>query len=1583
MSHYTWASEVDGIPVTYAFTYGAARFIIINTEYNVLDSDEQAAQAAFVKNEVQEAKALGQWTIVEFHKPIYTGANHLDDADTITGRKYWSSVLSGIGVDAVLAGHDHVLSRGFVKADGTKADVTTKVYDRTYLASQPDHAPLHYVANCGSTLKFYAPLPNNDWIDENDPIAPDYGFLDINSALPAGDELNPDGPCTNDDLEGTDPEYLRYPTFVAVTLSDAEMKLDAWMTGFDRNSNYIAKETFLYDSLTIQRDGVSSGITETEQQLKRVRLIADGNTISRESSVNLNLTGKDYLENELDLSSFTIVYKEDVEGVVNISEDGIVTLHDDLTESASVKVWAEVTDGEKTVISDKVSITAQVVSEEEEDVTYVPDVPWATTITAPIKNALDDMEERPDGTLDYDSSDLEITWEKDDNNQLIGLRFADLPVPAGATVLEAYIQFSVDEADKNTDPFKVKIYAENTADAAPFENINNTVSSRSKTAGYISWKNIPFWTVEHEAGPDQQTPNLAPLVQEIVNKEGWSAGNALSFILKGEGRRSAESYEGSGGVAEQIPTLHLTYITDTKKIIAPIKNSLDDMEERPDGSLDYDSSDLEITWEKDDNNQLIGLRFEDLSIPKEAVIIDAYVQFSVDEADKNTDPFDVQIYAEDSPDAAPFENITNTVSSRTKIADYISWKNIPFWTVEHEAGPDQQTPNLAPLVQEIVNKEGWSAGNALSFILKGEGRRSAESYEGSGGVAEQIPTLYLRYAVPDSSELEGVNLKLIGRYYSSGQVGVMKEAGTEIVDYDPVSQKVFIANGADSAMDIVDLNTLSSGQYADLPLTQRIVIADLELGVSDITSVAVNRQNDLVAVAVPASVKTDNGMVVFLNKAGTVINTVSVGTLPDMITFTPDGSKLLVANEGEPNDDYTVDPVGSVSIIDLAGGAENAVVHNVFFDGVFYDPNVRIFGNNGQSTPQQDFEPEYIAVENNSTAYVVLQENNAIAGLDIDNKVFTHIYGLGFKDHSLTDNGLDASDKDSLVNIQSWPVLGMYLPDGISMFNTGGKSYVLTANEGDARDYDAYSEEERVKDIKDDIELKAENYGGYNQSELDALLSGGLFDDNKLGRLKITTANGKNASGKYESLYSYGARSFSIWNADDFSLVYDSGDDFEKVIFQSLPDYFNVSNSDVDFDSRSDDKGPEPEDVEVGKIGDHYYAFIGMERISGIMVYDITDPAAPKFATYFNSRDFSADVAGDVAPEGLKFIPGDESPTGTPILLAAHEVSGTVAVYEITGDEEQDGWNLTVMHTNDTHAHLDNIARRTAAIERIRSEASNNLLLDAGDVFSGTLYFTQYQGQADLEFMNMLGYDAMALGNHEFDKGPHGLAKFLTGSYTEGYQTAPQFPLVNANFDFSNEPALSSLAQTTVAEEGTDLLGGRIYPAVILDVNGEKVGILGLDTEDTEEISSPGGNININDAFTAAANAVSELSNKGINKIIALTHLGWDRDLQLAQDVEGIDIIVGGHSHTDPADYPAVVDAENTPTVVVQAGEHGQLLGRLNVSFDADGKIIQQNGLLLDVTTYAEDTAVAARLAEYADPLEELENTVVGSTQVN
>lgn len=254
-SHFTWGSQVNGVPVTYAFDYGAARMIIINAEnaYSMNNETARAAQTEFLRSEVSKAKAEGKWTIVGFHKSIYSGANHMDDSDVIFNRKYWSPIFAELNVDAVLQGHDHVLSRGFVKGDGTKADVTQKVTDRVYTADQPQNAPLYYVGNTGSTLKFYAPLPNNDWIQPGDPVAPDFGYLDINSALPAGHPLNPLGPDTNDDFEDIDKNFVRLPTFTAVTVSKNTIKYETYMTGFNQDTNTIVKDTFLYDSLTVKK----------------------------------------------------------------------------------------------------------------------------------------------------------------------------------------------------------------------------------------------------------------------------------------------------------------------------------------------------------------------------------------------------------------------------------------------------------------------------------------------------------------------------------------------------------------------------------------------------------------------------------------------------------------------------------------------------------------------------------------------------------------------------------------------------------------------------------------------------------------------------------------------------------------------------------------------------------------------------------------------------------------------------------------------------------------------------------------------------------------------------------------------------------------------------------------------------------------------------------------------------------------------------------------------------------------------------------------------------------------------------------
>ncbi|SFF57734.1 LysM domain-containing protein [Halobacillus alkaliphilus] len=530
--------------------------------------------------------------------------------------------------------------------------------------------------------------------------------------------------------------------------------------------------------------------------------------------------------------------------------------------------------------------------------------------------------------------------------------------------------------------------------------------------------------------------------------------------------------------------------------------------------------------------------------------------------------------------------------------------------------------------------------------------------------------------------------------FSSG--AEFAEGGTEIVTYDPATKRLFSVNGAESAVDIIDLSSLKQGQSETkkLPLMKRVQLEDLSgdlSNVSGITSVSLHPNGDYAAVAVPAEPAQDAGYVVFMDIDGNYISHVSVGALPDMVTFTPDGKKLLVANEGEPSEDYETNPEGSVSIIDVTGNIDELTeesVKEVTFKDAPIDEDIRKM--NQDNTYEEDLEPEYIVVEEDGkTAYVVLQESNAVATLDIEAGSFTEVKSLGYKDHSLKENGFDASNEDGEINIEPHPVLGMYQPDGIALFEKDGKSYLLTPNEGDAQDYDGYSEETRVGDIADQYDLKSENFEGYTQKELDRLVENGLFEEDQLGRLKTTISAPKNEDGKYEAVYGYGARSFTIRDTASMDVVYDSADEFEQVAAKALPDFFNTDDEENAFDNRSDDKGPEPEAVVTGSVGDKDYAFVGLERQSGIMVYDITNPEEASFVKYFTSRDFSKDMpAGDVAPEGLQFLEADHSPTGEPLLIAGHEISGTIAAYSLT--DLNDGENKNDDRSNEDVHEVEN-----------------------------------------------------------------------------------------------------------------------------------------------------------------------------------------------------------------------------------------------------------------------------------------------------
>ncbi|WP_156320925.1 choice-of-anchor I family protein [Bacillus sp. JCM 19041] len=433
---------------------------------------------------------------------------------------------------------------------------------------------------------------------------------------------------------------------------------------------------------------------------------------------------------------------------------------------------------------------------------------------------------------------------------------------------------------------------------------------------------------------------------------------------------------------------------------------------------------------------------------------------------------------------------------------------------------------------------------------------------------------------------------------------------------------------------------------------------------------------------------------IFITSNGNHLSTIEVGALPDMVTFTPDGEKLLVANEGEPNDDYSVNPEGSVSIIDVGSGADQAeTIETATFTDEIIEENVRKV--HPDSSYVEDLEPEFIAVTSDSSlAYVVLQENNAIATLDLNENKFTSVKSLGYKDHSEAGNGMDVSDKDRKINIQQWPVLGIHQPDAIALYETNGKTYIVTPNEGDAQDYEGFSEEARAAELQDKVAFNADLFAGFSQEELDQLVEDDLFADENLGRLNVTTSAPTNEDEQYEALYSFGGRSFSIFDADTMELVFDSGDEFEQKLAEINPDFFNTNHEEDAFDDRSDNKGPEPETVELAEIDGKTYAFIALERDGGLFVYDITNPAEAKYEAYFSTRDFSdEDTPSDNAPEGLTFVPASKSPSGEPTLLASYEISGTVASFTIGSGNSSTAPTETI-HTVQTGDTLFEIGLR-------------------------------------------------------------------------------------------------------------------------------------------------------------------------------------------------------------------------------------------------------------------------------------------------
>lgn len=512
-----------------------------------------------------------------------------------------------------------------------------------------------------------------------------------------------------------------------------------------------------------------------------------------------------------------------------------------------------------------------------------------------------------------------------------------------------------------------------------------------------------------------------------------------------------------------------------------------------------------------------------------------------------------------------------------------------------------------------------------------------------------------------------LSMELAGRYTSGGfsvDGGVM-----EIVAYNTANKHAYAVNGQSGKLAVIPMGKLNNtGNVADLTGTEfdvraAVALAESGFAYGDMTSVAVSPDGNTLAVALQAEDYSSPGRVAFFacNQDGTLNlkGLAATGVQPDMVTFA-DNNTALTADEGEPRKGYTspaVDPKGTVTVITLSDLKADVI------DFTKYDtPSARLSLVNGNvvlkkgAAPSVDLEPEYIAILG-SKAYISLQEANAIAVLDIASREIKGIWSAGFEDYGIVPVDIDKGDGTYAPKTYQG-LMGIRMPDGIKAFSANGKNYIATANEGDSRDWDGYLNETEM---------------GKGEASPNGNVPSGAVSD-KVVYFMTPDYDGL----KSGTDYLFGGRTFTIFEAADSGLkeVFTSKNELEAKTAFYLPDYFNSSNDNAKKDNRSGKKGPEPENVTTGMVNGRNYAFVALERPGGIMVYDVTEPAKAAFVNYINTRDFTKTVpgsedgdklvtGGDAAPEGLEFISAEQSPTGQPLLTAACEVSGTVAVYQL------------------------------------------------------------------------------------------------------------------------------------------------------------------------------------------------------------------------------------------------------------------------------------------------------------------------------
>ncbi len=765
---------------------------------------------------------------------------------------------------------------------------------------------------------------------------------------------------------------------------------------------------------------------------------------------------------------------------------------------------------------------------------------------------------------------------------------------------------------------------------------------------------------------------------------------------------------------------------------------------------------------------------------------------------------------------------------------------------------------------------------------------------------------------------------------------VTGSGGAEIPAFHPASKRAYAASGV--GIQVVDLTNPS----APVKLAP-IVPTTLGLGTNDVSHVIV-KGNVLAVSLVNTPDKTLPGKVAFFNAAnGALLGSVTVGAVPDQLVFTPDGSKVLVANEGEmalaSTNPAGGNPEGSVSIIDVSGGFTALTVQTATFtsyngqEASLLASGVRVFPGN---TAAQDLEPEYIAIAPDGlTAMVTLQEANAVAILNIATATFTGINPLGLKNYSTL--LADFSDRDSATNGQAielktgLPAFGLFMPDGISSYEVSGQTYYVTANEGDDRnDFlpsatpDVLSVNNALYDL-DNTVFPAEGTAGST-----TVAGTGLKGNDQLGRLSVTNLPGLRGDldndGDIDRILSLGSRSFSILDSTG-KRIFDSGDAIDRILTTYFPFLYD--------DGRSDNKSAEPEGVSIAVIDGKTYAFIGLERSHSVMIFDVTNPASVTFTAMANR-------SGDLNPEGMLNISAADSPTGKPLLLVANEVSFTLTTYEVTPQSAP--MQLQVLHYYGESGllGLETAPIMGAMIDKFDNDYANTVVIGEGDSYipgpwlvggadpslntvlhTGT--FTSAAtttavpfAQADIAIMNAFGTTVSALGNHEFDLGSPVLSGAIVAasSSTVGNWAGARFPIITANLDFANDSSLRGLSDNSLGGTVTNNFRGnevsninaKIAPYAVKTIGGQKIGFVGATTYDLLSKSSPNGTVPKDDANPSTSDlqeaaayiqsAVTALQGLGVNKIIMVDQLDeLQRNKDLAPLVSGIDIMVAGGGH--------------------------------------------------------------------------------------